>query len=521
MKGQRPTIVFLSMEMMIPELGNIACNANFKGGLGIFAGDVVSSLSKLGFPNFSFVPFYHHDHKTREAINYEKSYADSLILTDQEKRFGLKRIYLAKRGGSVIFGLEKPDIFDIIYTEDRRQRLRQEILMGKIPAQIMKRVGIKPDILWINESHTVLAIPEIREDSYFDGTKILFTIHTPEQAGMEKFWDFRFDDLQIDPSKYYDIFVKNGVLDLTWAGVVLADKVNAVSQEHAEITRKMFPQFKSKIIGIRNGSDIDFWLSERIKDLGNEFSLDDFQEVHQFDKNEGLDAIERKSDVALDRTKPTVWWVRRIAQYKNQYPMLKDIICAICASRGTFVNTSFGKIEGLGLNMIGAGRCAESDNTCLFWIEEFNRWNDNSQLRGKFVFLPEYDLELLRFGARGSDVWLCTPEPGREACGTSEQRAIINGNPVLTTKTGGPKEYIQEFNPTTCSGNGFFIDPYNPKVLYEKLKIISDLYYAWLNNGNNCWPTLRMNAYKTGMSFLDSRLSLEEYNSRIFDILLR
>lgn len=512
------TIAFLSMEMALPELEEPACGANFKGGLGIFSGDTMSGLAKCGIKTYAFVPFYHRHPTTREAISYK---GISCIFEGEEKQLGLQKIYHFKRGnGKVeIFGLERNDIFDLIYTEDRRQRLRQEILMGKAPVQILKKMGVKPDIIWLNESHTALAIPEIREDPYFERTKTLFTIHTPEQAGMEKFWDFRFDDLKIDASKYYYIFIKGGILDLTWASAVLADKMNAVSREHAETTKKIFSQFKSKIISIKNGTDRDFWLNERLKLLGENFSETKLWEIHQINKAESLQAVAKRSGIILDIFKPTIWWVRRIAEYKNQYPMLKDIIFAICAERGNFIETPLGRLESLGMQMVCAGRAAETDNNCLFWMEEFNQWTHRRDLAGKFVFLPAYDIELLKIGAFGCDLWLCTPKPYREACGTSDQRATLNGNPVLTTKTGGTGEYVKEFDILTGKGNGFFIDPYNPLTLYQKLKIVSDIYYSWREKNDPLWLKIKMNAFRTGKS-LDISFMVQNYKKKIFDALI-
>ena len=126
----------------------------------------------------------------------------------------------------------------------------------------------------------------------------------------------------------------------------------------------------------------------------------------------------------------------------------------------------------------------------------------------------------MRIGAWGSDVWLVTPEPKREACGTSDQRAVINGIPVITTKTGGMAEYIQEFNPENGEGNGFFIDPYNARTLYEKLKLFSTFWYKWHNdNGDNPYSRLKLNAFNSGRA-LDIRLTLKKYR-RLFIKLIK
>jgi hypothetical protein len=81
-------------------------------------------------------------------------------------------------------------------------------------------------------------------------------------------------------------------------------------------------------------------------------------------------------------------------------------------------------------------------------------------------------------------------------------------------------EYIEEVEPESCQGNGFFIDPYDPFTVYDKLRIISDLYYDWTKAGNRIWPELRMNAFRSGKT-LDITRMIAEYKERIFEPLLK
>jgi glycogen synthase len=151
-------------------------------------------------------------------------------------------------------------------------------------------------------------------------------------------------------------------------------------------------------------------------------------------------------------------------------------------------------------------------------MSEFNRIT-REVLPGRFIFLPKYSLELLKISTWGSDVWLVTPEPKREACSTSDQRAVINGIPVITTKTGGMAEYVQEFNFETVEGNGFFIEPYNPRALYEKLSLFSNLWYEWHDNNNsNPYSLLKLNAFNSGRA-LDIRLTLKKYKKQFIKLM--
>src|SRR4029450_12638730 len=49
------------------------------------------------------------------------------------------------------------------------------------------------------------------------------------------------------------------------------------------------------------------------------------------------------------------------------------------------------------------------------------------ELRGKVVFLEDYDREMGRMLVQGCDVWLNTPRRPQEASGTSGQKVPING----------------------------------------------------------------------------------------------
>jgi alpha-glucan phosphorylase-like protein len=49
------------------------------------------------------------------------------------------------------------------------------------------------------------------------------------------------------------------------------------------------------------------------------------------------------------------------------------------------------------------------------------------ELRGKLVFLEDYDMEVARMMVQGCDVWLNTPRRPQEASGTSGQKCPING----------------------------------------------------------------------------------------------
>lgn len=504
------TVVFVTPEMMIPELPEPACGANFRGGLGILAGDIMDGAARRGVKIIGITPLYQLHWMTREDTS---SIISALPLKCETDVLG-RRVQAREinRGGSTVLGIWAPEIYNFLYTPDRWQRLQQEVILGHAVSAILEKLNIKPDIIWLNEGHTAIAIPAVKENPFFAGTKkFLFTTHTPVPEGMEKFYGDWFGELKINSEKYYSVFVKDGMVDMTRAAMILSDQVNAVSQEHAEITKQMFPEFARKIIGITNGSSRKLWLSSHLKESGK-IAKSQFLQAQQSAKKELIKFIEGKTGKKFDPEKPIFAWVRRIAWYKQQHPMLVQIIQAICAERGEIIETSLGKLEGLGMQVFSAGRAHESDSHCLGWMAEFENWQHQIY---NFVFLSQYAFELLKIAADGCDVWFSCPLPAWEACGTSDRRATINGRVNLATRAGGAKEYIKEYNPVTGEGNGFFLEPYEPITVYRKLRIISDLYYSWKEKGDNRWPKLTQAAFEAGKS-LDVTQMIEQYE-KVFE----
>jgi glucan phosphorylase len=505
-------ILFLSFEMMIPWLPEPARGANFRGGLGILAGDFIGGflrLAKIPGNNMrviACIPL--HSRFNGSTILYDSLLPEMFKITSQDRSIVVRKII--NKGGVTLVGLDCPPVLDYLYNEDRWHRLEQEILFAKAIPLVLKSMKFKPDIVWFNESHTAPLIPEIKEDCYFMGAKILFTNHTPESAGNEKYDSGWFHRMCLDEGKYRKIFTSNGCIDFTGAAMFLADGVNAVSDEHCQVMQEQYPVHREKIIGIRNGSNRQTWLSPRLKEAGENVDLAKLGAIHQLDKSDFRNFL----GLQFDLKKPWLGFFRRVVEYKNQYPMLAPIIRAICGKRGELVDTAFGKLEGLGIQVVCAGYAADSKSR--IWIDEFKGWMRDPLLKNDFIFFDRYDFDLLAGFARGLDIGLHCPIIGREACGTSTQRSMINGNPIITARTGGDMEFIEEFNPETGQGNGFYLDPYGPLTVYEKAKIASGLYYGCLERGDTSWLKLTWNAFETGKN-LDITDVIARYRQRVFE----
>src|SRR6185503_14859360 len=76
--------------------------------------------------------------------------------------------------------------------------------------------------------------------------------------------------------------------------------------------------------------------------------------------------------------------------------------------------------------MIFAGKAHPADRQGQDFIRQLVLLTQGD-LRGKLVFIEDYDMEVGRMMVQGCDVWLNTPRRPQEASGTSGQKCPING----------------------------------------------------------------------------------------------
>ena len=137
--------------------------------------------------------------------------------------------------------------------------------------------------------------------------------------------------------------VEDGVVDFCYAATQLADVINGVSNEHAKATIKLFKElyaryyhqeFNAPVIGVLNGSG-DSWVHPELRAIEDSGRLATQEEIVEYPsvwaEQKLLRKYERRTGISLDPNKPTFWEVRRIVDYKSQYPILKFLVHLICA----------------------------------------------------------------------------------------------------------------------------------------------------------------------------------------------
>ena len=130
------------------------------------------------------------------------------------------------------------------------------------------------------------------------------------------------------------------------------------------------------------------------------------------------------------------------------------------------------------------------------------------------AFLPNYDMELARLLAAGSDVWLNTPQRPLEASGTSGMKAALNGVPQLSVLDGWWVEGCIEgvtgwaIGADVQSANGD-----DAGALYEKLEHVVLPLYATNRAG---WIAVMKGAITKNASIFNSHRMMRRYAAEAY-----
>ncbi len=384
-------------------------------------------------------------------------------------------------------------ITDKLYGGGSDHRLAQEVLLGiggmRALREFCRVTGHPtPEVYHANEGHAVLlGLERIREfmtagddfDTALERGRagMVFTTHTPVPAGIDRFGmdavrhQFTgFDPVPMDrilPLGAEDFAGGDpNVFNMAVLGLRLAQRANGVSKLHGEVSRQMFqplwPGFdvsEVPIGSVTNGVHARTWLHPEWKEIldsptdavdGNEDGWD-FRALARIDDSSiwtrkrqmrgqmiamarerlGRSAAARghSADWAATALNPhtlTIGFARRGASYKRLTLMLNqpERLKALLNHPSTPIQ------------IVIAGKAHPADDIGKSLIQQMVQFADQDEVRGKVVFLPDYDISLARPLYPGCDVWLNNPLRPLEACGTSGMKAALNGAFNLSVQDG-------------------------------------------------------------------------------------
>src|SRR5205809_964797 len=396
----------------------------YSGGLGVLAGDHCKESSDLGIPllgvGFVYPQGYFHQRiqadgwqeDIYELLERREAPIESAAPTHDERflvelNVGSLRVFVVVwrvNLGSVPLYLMDTDVEENqqgdrelsarLYGGDKEHRVRQEIVLGVGGVRILRALGIQPTVFHANEGHTAFMLLErVREfvqrgQTFEEAAEqiratSLLTTHTPVPAGHDA---FPFHMME----KHFD--------------------------------RHLGPEW------VDRHDDISFW--NRVMDIPEE----EIWNVHLLLKRKFLTFAREKARErwSLDRVDPrqviamgtlldpdalTIGFARRFTGYKRAALIFHDLnrIRTMMLDQWRPVQIVFA----------GTGHPADEHGKHL--IHQIYSLAADNGMAGHVAFVENYEMHAAHFFTQGVDVWLNNPRPPLEACGTSGQKAAMNG----------------------------------------------------------------------------------------------
>src|SRR5918996_508175 len=380
-------------------------------------------------------------------------------------------------------------VTDRLYGGGTEHRLRQEIVLGIGGVRALQAAGYSADVFHSNEGHAgFMGLERIRQlvvdegltfaealESVRAGT--IFTTHTPVPAGidvypaelMEKYFESFIKECEIGFDELMMLGyagtlpatdIKDATFNMAIMGLRLASRSNAVSKLHGQVSRSIFsdlwpgiPADETPIGSITNGVHTPTWLGPEILEVfdrhlspgwvesgsGRWDRIDEVPDAELWRARErarerlvyfvrervrrqlserGLSGAELEwTQDVFDPGILTIGFARRFAQYK----------------RGSLILADEERLRRMLLSgdrpiqVVVAGKAHPLDDGGKEMIQRLLHFAADPEVRTRFAFIEDYDMEVTRHLVQGADVWLNNPRRPLEACGTSGMKAALNG----------------------------------------------------------------------------------------------
>jgi starch phosphorylase len=174
------------------------------------------------------------------------------------------------------------------------------------------------------------------------------------------------------------------------------------------------------------------------------------------------------------------------------------------------------------LQIVFAGKAHPADDPAKHLIREVYERALDRKLGARIAFVDDYDLHVAKAMVAGVDVWMNTPRPPMEACGTSGQKAGLNGVPHLSVLDGWWYEGYR-------GGNGWAFGPERDEAmdqddaldagdLYRVLtEEVIPLYYARdSDNVPRGWVELMKEAMRSVATRFSARRMVKQYVDELY-----
>ncbi len=338
-----------------------------------------------------------------------------------------------------------------LYDANVATKVAQFILLGVGGAKLIDELNFNPELYHLNEAHAVSAAfylyKKYGNNKQAVKDRLVFTTHTPEEAGNEK------HDIDLcDKMGYFcglpleDVRQLTGMdsdqFDHSLVALRFAKIANGVSQLHGEVSRRMWSKYEGicEIKSITNAQNWHYWADKQLYNFIEEHNINAFIDRKRYLKKRAFEIVADQTGKIMDPDVLTIVWARRFAGYKRAELITRDE----ARFKALLSNKKYP------VQIIWAGRPYPVDYPA---ISEFNHLVNLSKQYDNVAVCTGYELTLSKRLKQASDIWLNNPRVPREASGTSGMTAAMNGAVNLSTNDGWICEFINHGN------NGFLVPP--------------------------------------------------------------
>jgi starch phosphorylase len=582
----------------------------YSGGLGVLAGDHCKEASDLGVPligvGLMYPQGYFHQHISAEGWQEESyeptSWADAPIepaITRDGKpcltavplgdRTVLVAVWRVRLGRVKLYLLDTDleenapwdrELSARLYGGDRETRIQQEIILGIGGVRALKAIGSDPAVFHLNEGHAAFVILQRIRDAIELGSTFeqaleeirattVFTTHTPVAAGHDAF-AFHLVEKHLAGcwgtlGANRDRFLALGSYDsgggpqfnMTALALRSAERVNAVSRLHADVTRAMWAPIwpgasdhERPVEPLTNGVHLGTWLSAELYDLFTQYLGSNWTDRH--DDPELWEAILGIPDAEL-------WSVRQalrrylfafIRERMRQRWTVEHVSTPRVVAGGTLLAPEtltigfarrftgykraeliFHDAERLArilnaierpVQIIFAGKSHPADDIGKHNLQRVYKRALDPLFGGRVAFVDDYDLHVAHFLVQGCDVWLNNPRKPMEASGTSGMKAALNGVPHLSIGDGWWAEGFDGTNGWTIdggvTGDDAAVDAADAAALYRLLEedVVPAFYERDTAGVPHRWMAIVKQAIRTVAPRFSARRMVKEYVQRMY-----
>jgi starch phosphorylase len=385
-----------------------------------------------------------------------------------------------------------------VYGGDSSTRIMQEMLLGIGGVRLLRALHIQPAIYHMNEGHVAFVSMELMREKLAQGCSFddalaqtrrqcVFTTHTPVEAGHDRFSpdlvQYAMQRYQPPMTPSFKSFMALGRVNpendqepfcMTVLALKTSRAANAVSELHGRVSRQMWQAlYPGKSVDevpighITNGIHLMGWMKAPVRSFWrNKLGSTWDQDIHspsfwermmdpEFVTDKEIwalryrlrraliESVRRRllinrvslrdassADRLLNTDTLTIGFARRFATYKRA-PLIFDDYDAI-------VKLATNPLRPI--QFIFSGKAHPADTEGKHAIQKIIHLSKYSELRGRLVFIENYDVHVARQMISGCDIWLNNPRRPLEASGTSGQKIIANGGLNLSIMDGWWRE---------------------------------------------------------------------------------